>query len=223
MVILVTLAVVAYFTRTTSDRAIETASSSAVRADLLSRTAGELILSDVRTEIVAGSTLSQPSTLQMPVYLPTDAQKMVPSRVLSEKTSGASFNNLVKQSVGRFFPSAGYGPQAPLITATTSIDTSIPSDDGKTVGAARWNAPMLNSSSGFTTTGQLPQWILLDRSGVALSQSWSTTLKDYAPGNDSAVIGRFAFNVMTLAACWTPALLVFRCFRHRSPIHKCSS
>lgn len=195
MVVLVTFAVVAYFTRATSNRRVESASSSAIRADILARSASEIILSDLRTEMVAGSTLSQPSTLQMPIYIPTDAQKMIPSRVLAGSTTGATFNNLVKQSVGRFFPSAGYGTQTPLITATTGKDTSVVSVNNKTVGTARWNAPVLNTNSGFSATNQLPEWVLFSRNGVSSSQSWSNTFKDYTPGTDNAVIGRFAFNV----------------------------
>ncbi|MEO6970934.1 MAG: hypothetical protein ABI217_08570 [Chthoniobacterales bacterium] len=195
MVVLVTFAVVAYFTRATSNRRVESASSAAIRADILARSASEIVLSDLRAEIVAGSTLSQPTTLQMPIYIPTDPQKMVPSRVLAGATTGPDFNSLVKQSVGRFFPTAGYGTQVPLIIATTNSDASLISVNYKTVGTARWNAPVLNTNSGFTATNQLPQWILLNRNGVSTSQSWSITLKDYTPGNVTAVIGRFAFNV----------------------------
>lgn len=197
MIVLITFTVVAFFSRATSNRRIEKASSSAVGADILARTASEIIVSDIRTEIAAGSTIDQPSTAQPPIYVPSDPLKMVPSRVLASSSllSDPNFNSLVKQSSTRFFPSSGYGALAPLITATTGQDTSIASANSKTVTLSRWNVPALNASGGFATNTQLPQWILLNRNGISPSQSWDTTLKDYTPGNTTAIIGRFAFNV----------------------------
>lgn len=197
VVVLVTFTILAFFSRTTANRRIENASSSAAQANILAETASQIILSDLKTEIIGGSNTLQPTTDQMPIYQPLAPQKMLPSRVLSQTgmATDPSFNNLVKQSSGRIIPSgAGYTAN-PLILSSTTRDTTVPSSNKRIVSAIRWNAPVLNLGSGFTTADQLPQWILLDRQGIAPTQSWDNTFRDYTPGNDRAIIGRFAFNV----------------------------
>ncbi len=197
LIVLITFTVVAYFSRATTNRRIDKASTSAVGADVLARTASEIILSDLKTEVIAGSMITQPTSQQMPIYSPIDAQKMVPARVLAQSAmlGDTTFNNLAKQSIGRFFPTSGGYTLTPLIVSSTGRDTSIVSANNKVVSLARWNAPVLNTGAGFTGSGQLPQWVLLNRQGISTSQSWDATFRDYTPGNDNAIIGRFAFNV----------------------------
>ncbi|MFN2477282.1 MAG: hypothetical protein ABR526_13185 [Chthoniobacterales bacterium] len=176
-----------------TNRRVESASSAAVDADILARASVQMILSDVEAEIVGGSAATNASPA---IYTPKTPQQMVPSRVLATNAmaTDSNFNALVKQSTGRFFPSAGYS-RAPLITSDTGVTTSTVSADNRVISSTRWNAPALNVG-GFSATGQLPHWINVDRTGIAATQTqWSSALRDYTPGNDSAVIGRFAFNV----------------------------
>ena len=73
LILLVTFVVVAYFLepqRTAGSRI----TASAVRADVLARSAAEIILSDIKTEIAGGSVITQPAS-QMPIYSPSDATK----------------------------------------------------------------------------------------------------------------------------------------------------
>ena len=196
LIVMITFVIVAYFSRATTTRRIESAGSGAARANTLARAASQMILSDIRSEIVAGSQVSQP-TGQMAIYKPADPQTVVPARVLATgaMASNATFNSLVKQSTGRFFPSAGYPAANPLITAASGIKTTVTSANNKAVSINRWNAPALNTGAGFGTAGELPEWILVDRAGIAPSQGWDPAFRDYTLSNDRAVIGRFAFNV----------------------------
>jgi Tfp pilus assembly protein PilX len=196
LIALMAVVVVAYFSRTITNRRVESAASGSARAETLARAASQIILSDIHAEIVAGSTVSQPAPNQMRIYKPTDAQKAVPARVLATgaMATNPNFNSLVKQSTGRFYPATGYSG-TPLITSSSGSKTTVVSANNKNVSIARWNAPLLNSGSGFSSVNELPSWILVDRTGIATSQAWSNTFRDYTPGNDRAVIGRFAFNV----------------------------
>lgn len=194
LVVLMTFAVVAYFSRAITNRRIESATFAAASADTLARAASQIIASDVRSEIVAGSNINQPIG-QMAIYSPSDPQKMVLFRTLrSGLLSNSSLTNLSKQSGDRFFPALGYSG-TPLIITSTGRNTSIVSANNRTVSAARWNAPVLNTSGGFTADTDLPSWILFDRSGLAPSQTWDVSFRDYTPGNDNAIVGRFAFNI----------------------------
>ena len=196
LVVLMTFAVVAYFSRATTNRRIESASFGAAKADILARAAAQVVISDVRNEITAGSTVTQPSQ-QMPIFAPLDPQKMVPSRALLQSAMETSpdFTNLIKQSGNRFYPAAGGYNGTPLILSSTGHDTSVMSANKRNVSVTRWNVPVLNSGAGFSSNDQLPRWILIDRTGVAATQTWGSTFRDYTPGNEKAIIGRFAFNV----------------------------
>lgn len=190
---LITIVVVAYFSRATTNRRIESATAAAVEADILARAAAQIALSDVKSEIIGGSTaIGSP-----PLYRPTTPQQMIPYRVLAQTAMSTNpiFDNLVKQSTAAFFSGSGYSG-TPLINGASPIDTSVVSANNRIVSLARWNAPVLNSGAGFSANNQLPHWIIVDRQGIAANQStWSTSYRDYTPGNSSAIVGRFAFNV----------------------------
>src|SRR4029079_11995786 len=134
---------VAYFSRAITNRRIESATTSAGKADTLGRAAAQIIVADIRSEIAGGSSITQPAG-QMPIYAPLDPQKMIPSPVLAPSVSGNPvFNNLVKQSVGRFFPNTY--TQTPIILSTTGRNTTISSANNRNVSLARWNYPVLNT------------------------------------------------------------------------------
>jgi Tfp pilus assembly protein PilX len=197
LITLVTLVVVAYFARATTNRRIVSATSSAVSADMLARASLEFVIADLKTEIAGGSEVLQPSVDQPAIYRPSTPQMVVPARVLAQSSmlTDSTFNNLVKQSTGRSFPTTGY-TTTPSITASTGHTTDVASSNNRVVSVARWNTPVLNTGGGFATSNQVPQWILIDRQGIAANQSpTGATFKDYTPGNDLAVVGRFAFNV----------------------------
>jgi hypothetical protein len=195
IVALITITVVAYLSRTITNRRIVAATSGGVRADVLARAAAQIILADTKREIAGGSEVFNPSPDQATIYRPIAAAYVVPYRALVQASmlTDSTFNNLVKQSGSPFFPIGGYTTQ-PQLTAATGHTTDVAATNGRTVGITRWNAPILNSNNGFSSVDQLPQWILVDRTGVAPSQSWAASMRDYTPGNDRAVIGRFAFN-----------------------------
>jgi len=163
---------------------------------MLARASAEFVIADIKSEIAGGSEVLQPTADQAAIYRPSSPQMAVPYRVLalSAMATSATFNNLVKQSTAAFFPSAGYA-RSPSIAGSTSRTTDVSSANNRSVSIARWNIPTLNTGSGFTASNQLPQWILLNRQGIATSQTWINTFRDYTPGNDQAVVGRFAFNV----------------------------
>ena len=203
LVVLLTFLVVAFFSRATANRQIESASAARTSANILARSAADLIAGDLRTEIVAGSDrFGSPS--EPPMYKPLSAINSAPFRAVGPAAGGPAFTNLIKQSSGRFFPArAEYPNEAPVIQADTGIATDVPSPNNRLVSPGRWDMPMLTlptstpnppTGSNFTSAS-IPRWIVMSRAGVTPSQSWASTMKDYAPGNQNAVIGRFAFNV----------------------------
>src|SRR5438105_11423585 len=78
-VVLFTALVVAYVTRTTSDRQVSHSSFNQSKADQLAASAVETIIGDLRQEIVNGSTATTLSN-GTPIYIPSPTPNVVPMR-----------------------------------------------------------------------------------------------------------------------------------------------
>jgi hypothetical protein len=199
MLILVSFVVVAFLGRSTREAVLVGGAVGGQKADLLANSVSELIIADLKNEIRAGST----ETIDNGVAImePTSAATAFPSQNRLAATTGTAYVNVLKQSgaTGGMFTASG----TKLISDNTTTKTTTASVDGRTVSAARWNAPRLlvPVTSNFNAA-QVPNWILLDRAGIAPSQTWPTPappaphpFTDRTPTNDSYIIGRFAYNI----------------------------
>ncbi len=173
MVVLVTIAILAFFSLTTLDNQIEASRSNRTKADLLADSGTAYTLGKVLAEITDSTHSTVTTTSGFSIYQPLAATNAYPIRYLAPGVSAgnASFFNLIRQSV-------------PTADANASPNnTAEAANNGRTVDTNRWNEPRLLVGSGFTATNQIPNWIYLDpSSGVTATTS-------------SAVIGRFAYNV----------------------------
>lgn len=206
-VVLTAIVMLSYLASTQSSLKKSSSSAAMVKTDLLAKAAIGSILDDIRQEMLAGAdgTAAPPTNQPMTV---TNNWAMVPGRVLSSGVSATDTNfiNLVKQSLRAvpFYPGnnppSTYTAKGSLARATGStrasaVNTSQSSLNGRMISANRWNKPMLLGGSGFTSTDQLPDWILISRSGPVTS---GASLGDYtnkAPSNSQYIIGRYAYNV----------------------------
>jgi len=166
MLVLLTVASVAFFTRATANRSIENSRANKVLADQLARSGADYAAGLLLEEIAAGST-NITTNNGIVVYLPRAASNAVAQRVLAAGVgaSDTNFANLLRQ------------------TTNGTHNTAAPAQNGRAVGAARWNAPFLLGGGGFTATNQLPAWIYVNRDGTATA----------APTTNA--VGRFACNV----------------------------
>jgi len=179
LIVLVTVAVVAFLTRATGNRTIEASRSNQVLSEQLAKTGADYTISSFLNEIAIHSTLSSGGTL-----LPQAPSYMIPQRVFAAGNAGATspasssfpqFANLVRQSVSD-----------PILETNASADsTTLPSQNGASVDVAQWSLPDL-ITGGFTAANQLPNWIYVNKDG-----SFTNTL---TAQNASNVIGRFAYN-----------------------------
>jgi hypothetical protein len=169
LIVLVTFAAVAFFSRSTSNSAIESIRAAQVCTAQLVASGEDRALSLLMTEI-AGNSVAVTNAGAIN-YFPSSSASMIPVRALAQSAmlSDTNFANLVRQSIPTGDP------------AVSSHVTSSPSRDGRVVDAVRWGAPKL-ISSGFSSTNQLPCWLYVNRDGT-LGNSPSTN-----------AIGRFAYN-----------------------------
>ena len=179
LVVLFTGLALAYMSRTTTDRQLAQVSYNDTSADLLARSALDIVVSDFKQEILSHPTVTPnpPNCYITPVpYTP------VP------QVAGSPIANLIRQS----FSGDPTG-------RTSNVNSTFASANGRSTSLARWNShyliPLANTSdntidstpvglnqshySSFTA----PDWVLVTAQGPAQAP---------AP---SAVIGRYAFAV----------------------------
>lgn len=199
-VLLLTVMVIAFFSRVLTSRKVSSSSASSIEVSLFADGALDTTLADLKQEIEDGSTVTTPAT-DKTVYLPKSSQKMVPERI----GTADSLPNLVKRSVsGSALYTGGYSRASSISSLTASVN-------GRKMTPARWNKPLLlprdsanaTSETNFTPSGAnagantwsfAPDWIYVSRSG-ANPTSWSSSLRDASPTNDGFVVGRYAYAI----------------------------
>jgi hypothetical protein len=166
-VVLLTGLVLAYFSRTTTDRQLAQSSFNDTSADLLARSALDIVVSDLKQEIINNPTVSTANVQPTPYGTPTPGNTPIP--------------NLIKRS----FSGDPTG-------RTSSVSSTAVSANGRSISLARWNShyliPLLNPANTATDSTPVvsftaPDWVLLTGQGP----------NPAPPPN--AVIGRYAFGV----------------------------
>ena len=103
--VILTGIVVAYFSRSISGLQVASSSSSAAKANVLEKSALDVIVSDLKQEIAAGSTITGTSAATggqanwAPIYLPTSGTTAVPFRSGVPLATATQIPNLISRSV----------------------------------------------------------------------------------------------------------------------------
>ena len=178
----------AYFSRATTDRQLAQSSYNDTSADLLARSALDIVVNDFKQEVVAAQPVT-PNNVEPARYTPTPL------------ISGSPVPNLIRQS---------YDGDPTL--RTSSVSCGAASANGRSISTTRWNSHYLiprgspsdtSIDASPTPSFTAPDWVLVTAQGPATGPS------------PSAVVGRYAFAVydeggvldMNLAgfAAWPPA------------------
>src|SRR5438067_9524069 len=191
-VVLVTGLALAYFTRTTTDRQLAQSSYNDTSADLLARSALDIVVGDFKQEIVNGSISPAPVINGTTIYVPSDAAKMVP--VYNPTPAGTpAIINLIRRSV------ASDAITFPAVPSRASAVNSMAdvSANGRSISLARWNRHYLVPKSNTTDNGSdpitagfnppyywAPDWVFVTNTGPAVISAPS-----------ASVIGRYAYAV----------------------------
>jgi hypothetical protein len=185
-VVLLTGLSLAYFSRTTSERQLAHSSYNDTSANLLARSALDIIVSDLKQEIVNGSSTVTPTPGTI-IYVPTSALNMVPQQ---SSQIAAGVPNLIRRSVRS---DAFIGNPAPPSRASAVNSTNDLSANGRSVSSTRWNShylvPKKNTGTNDSIpidafTNATPDWVFVTGQGPNVIT---------AP--DSSVLGRYAYAV----------------------------
>ena len=198
-VVLLAGLVLAYFTRTTTDRQMGQSSYNDTSADLLARSALDIVVGDFQQEIVNGSTatyLSDTNGNTTKIYIPINALNMVPQHSGDLKQLAP---NLIRRSIrsdGINYP--GVPSRASAVNSTRDA-----SANGRSISTSRWNShyliPLGNPSLSPTPSTSpipdfiAPDWVIATRAGPTPFASWTSTLAD--PTSNNYAVGRYAYAV----------------------------
>jgi hypothetical protein len=166
-VVLLASVALAYFSRTATDRQLAQSSFNDTSADLLARSAVDIVVSDFKQEIINNPTVNTSNVQPTPYGTPSTGQTPIP--------------NLIRRSV------YGVGPTCNLNSAPSPSATPRRGE----ITLARWNShylvPRANTGTAIDSTPVssfvAPDWVLVTPQGP-----------NSAPAA-SAVIGRYAFAV----------------------------
>lgn len=206
-VVLLTGLVLAYFSRTTTDRQLAHSSFNDTDAALLARSALDIVVGDFKQEIVSGSSATMFPAIP---YFPSPSPNVVPQRSPTPAVGTTPvIPNLIRRSV---YPDLILTPPAgPAVASRASnINSTVASANGRSLSLARWNkhylVPKLNTGDDSTDpiTGAplftapnywAPDWVIVTRAGPTPIAAWDATLKDATVTNTNYAVGRYAYAV----------------------------
>ena len=179
------------------------------RADILARSALDVITGDLRQEILSGSTASTVNNYT--IYLPTSNASMVPMRS-GTPTPAATPPDPVANLIRRSYNSGGTPadpiPAPGVPSRASAVNSTSVSLNGRSVTTARWNRHYLigrlnpaSSAEDSTpvSTFTAPDWVLVTRNGPGPSPTpfatWNASLGDATSTNNNYVVGRYAYAI----------------------------
>jgi hypothetical protein len=198
-VVLLTGLMVAYLSRTTSDRQVAHSSFNQSKADQAAASGMDLVIGGLRQEITG------PNPTPTPPYVPATNANMLPLRSGNPGGVPDPIPNLVRRSVyPDTIPAPGISSLASAVNSTTNA-----SANGRSISLGRWNKhyliPKANISNDTTdpiASFTAPDWVILTRGPrtgtttypVAFS-TWEAALADQTSTNNLYAIGRYAYAI----------------------------
>ncbi len=183
-VVLLTIAVVAFLARATAGRQLSNSSFHQAKVDELARSALDIVTSDIKQEIVNGSTVQ--TFGDQKAYLPTSTTNTVPARNPAPAVPNL-MPTLLRISTDTSIPAPGVDHPA------SGALSSDPAVGGRSISLARWNKHYLIPRDSAATKDSdttpisaftAPKWVYVTEQGPEVLTTPKTT-----------VIGRYAYAV----------------------------
>ncbi len=180
-VVLLTVLVLAFFSRAQLNRQVSYSSTNLVKSDYLARTALTAITGQLRDEITDTSRSTVTTTSGVSIYQPSSPAYSLPAATGTASPTGS----IVKVSASGVAIRPGGSVQG------SSVSISASSLNGRSISASRWftsssSSPMLGSQD------TLPTWLFVTRGNGIKTPTLANAKNGF---NNDYVIGRFAFTV----------------------------
>jgi hypothetical protein len=159
MVVLLTGLCLAYFSRTTTERQLAQSSYNDTSADLLARSALDIVVSDFKQEIINNPTVTQ-------------------ANIQPTRYGDAAIPNLIRRSFS-----------GDPTNRTSNVSSGATSANGRSISTSRWNSHYLiprgnpsdtNINPSPTPTFVAPDWVLVTAQGPATAPTPSAVIGRYA-------------------------------------------
>ncbi len=182
--------VLAFFTQATSHRQVADSNTEGVLADVVARSAMEIMIGDLKSEIADGSDAYGTP----PVYIPKTVENLMPTKSGVSTTAAPKIPNLLKRSATGV---AAY-PNGPARASASS--TSAASRNGRIMNPQRWNASYLmpKASTGTddavpVTEFEMPDWVVVTADGKAEPVTAGDLSALSNPSSPKYASGRFSY------------------------------
>ena len=217
-IVLLTGLLIAFLSRALTARVVANTSAGEAKVSVLAGSAGDIIIGDLKQEIIDGSTATNVAT-GYTVYNPKGASStnglstmtpaisgFTPTYSAGQETDGLA--NLVK--VSKYgIPSYTSATNANYATAGISRASNVnssssPSFNGRVIKPARWNSHYLiarattgtNLDSTPVANFPVPDWVIVTRGGAGtVYSSYNATLSDSTESNTNYAVGRYAYAI----------------------------
>jgi hypothetical protein len=161
-IILLSVVTIAFLARSLTAVRVSASSAGETKSKILASSAGDIIIGDLKQEIIAGSAANS-GAANYPIYIPTSNVTMIPFQN-GVPTTGTLIPNLISRSVSpqNTAGSAPYktysatytsssvppnraasDPTAATADATSKVNSSTPSLNGRYISPAQWNSHYL--------------------------------------------------------------------------------
>ena len=178
LLVLILVAVLAYFSRTSLQRQISSSSAANAEVELLAQSAMATVLEDFATEIEAGSSPEDASFVEAEVrvkrprwVLDAGLGRYVSPSMVPQRAGDGGIPAIVKASRREtpfFTIKPGYaspaGGPTQGITRASNVSTETPSRNGRRMDKQRWNVARFLTND-ESTTFAVPDWIYVSRDG----------------------------------------------------------
>ncbi len=204
MLVLLAGIIIAYFSRAVEQRKVSSNSAASASVDLFAQGALEYVFTDLRSEIVAGSTEIEEADVKIfePLREESGGLAFYPTirpqsniSLSADTVPADPFKSLIKLSRGGvpFFQS-NYHTGTGVVRAS-GISTETPSINGRFLSREDWNLPKLMQADELAAFSS-PDWVYVTRDGdnpVDSTNIETNKLRDMA--NEDFVLGRFAYTI----------------------------
>ncbi|MEO7933410.1 MAG: hypothetical protein ABIT76_09660 [Chthoniobacterales bacterium] len=187
-IVLLTGLIVAYFSRSMTDRQLSNSSFNQTKVEAFAKSATDIIVGDLKQEIVNGSTATTIGNVT--TYSPTVVANILPMRSGNPPlASGVDpIPNLIRiSSATATMPAPGVSSHASAVNSATN-----PSVNGRSVSPARWNSHyLIPRVAGATPTQTTPVTVFTAPDWVFVTTKGPQVITAPTP----SVVGRYAYAI----------------------------
>lgn len=176
-IVLITVIVLAFFSKALLNRQISYTSTNQIKSDMLARTALDIVVGEVRQEIIDFSKSPTDG-----IYEPLTSSNMIPIRT-GVATPDSDIGKYTINKVAAADTQVDPGTNGKVFGSSVSLDAK--SRNGRTLSGWYSAGPRLGSAA-------LPSWTYLSRSGNVITNATPAALQS---GGADFVTGRFAYTV----------------------------